>query len=91
MNFNDFDKRDELIRQALENYEVLSRRYDQGKVDTLGFFEELGKWTRDTSEMLIQNSGEMTARAFNALSLVEEKKAFLEDLLNNTRKRWVLS
>lgn len=91
MNNNDFDRRDLLIQQALDNYEVLSRRYDQGQVDTLGFFEELGKWTRETSEMLNQYSGEMTARAFNGCSLVEEKKAFLDDLLNNTRKRRILS
>ena len=85
------ETRDKLIRQSIDSLDALSSRYDRGAVDTLGFFDELGWWTRETNEMLQTAINMKTAQDFNGCSLVEDKKVFLVELINYGRKRVILS
>ena len=89
--FIDLKTRDNLIHQSIETIDALSSRYERGALDTLGFFDELGRWTRETSEMLQTAVNAKTARDFNACMLVEDKKLFLVKLINHGRKRIVLA
>jgi hypothetical protein len=89
--FINIETRDKLICQSIDALDTLSSRYERGAVDTLGFFDELGRWTRETSLMLQTAINTKTAQDFNACSLVEDKKVFLVVLINHGRKRVILS
>ncbi len=87
----DLNTRDKMIWVSIDAINTLSSRYEQGELDTLGFFDELGKWTRATTDMLNAAVHAKAAQEFNSFALIEEKKNYLEKQINQDRKKVFLA